>query len=41
MSEHGLTPSGREYPVTLTDAQWRERLSRDEYGVLRLSLIHI
>ena len=35
MSEHGLTPSGREYPVTLTDAQWRERLSRDEYGVLR------
>lgn len=35
MSKHGLTPSGREYPVTLTDAQWRERLSRDEYGVLR------
>ena len=27
--------STRSYPVTKTDEQWREQLSREEYGVLR------
>ncbi|MFN0283809.1 MAG: peptide-methionine (R)-S-oxide reductase MsrB [Kineosporiaceae bacterium] len=27
--------SGREYPVTLTEEQWRARLSNAEYDVLR------
>jgi peptide-methionine (R)-S-oxide reductase len=30
-----LHDTGRQYPVTLTDEQWRERLTADEYRVLR------
>jgi len=30
-----LTPSGRQYPIVLDDAAWRERLRPDEYTVLR------
>jgi peptide-methionine (R)-S-oxide reductase len=28
-------PTGREYPVRLTEEQWRERLAPQEYAVLR------
>ncbi|MBI4939671.1 MAG: peptide-methionine (R)-S-oxide reductase, partial [Actinobacteria bacterium] len=31
----GLHDTGRQYPVTLTDEQWRERLTAAEYQVLR------
>ncbi len=30
-----MADSGREYPVTLTEEQWRARLSSAEYDVLR------
>jgi peptide-methionine (R)-S-oxide reductase len=35
MVRNGLVPTDREYPVRLTEAQWRERLQPQEYAVLR------
>jgi peptide-methionine (R)-S-oxide reductase len=32
---NGMAPKGREYPVRLTEEQWRERLAPQEYAVLR------
>jgi peptide-methionine (R)-S-oxide reductase len=35
MVTDGLVPTDREYPVRLTEAQWRARLQPQEYAVLR------
>jgi peptide-methionine (R)-S-oxide reductase len=32
---YGTAPTGREYPIQLSDEQWRERLTPQEYAVLR------
>lgn len=32
---NGMSPTGRDHPVRLTEEQWRERLRPQEYAVLR------